>query len=72
MDFANVRSENTARAIITDKTTKLKFAYRGGLLFHNCNNKKMGPCVTFSRTKEKIYDLSTRIYICLLRLSSLV
>ena len=55
-------------AVITDKTTKLKnriLAYRCGLLLHNCNNSKMGPCVTISGIKEKIFDSSTLVYISL-------
>ena len=28
-------------------------------------DRKKGPCVTFSRIKEKVFDLSTLVYICL-------
>ena len=41
-------------AVITDKITKLKIAYRCSLLLHNCNNNKMRPCVTFSGIKKKL------------------
>ena len=37
-------------------------AYLCGLLLHNCNNRKMGPCANFSGIKEKYFDLSTFLY----------
>ena len=47
------------------KLQNWKVAYRCGLLLHNCNSNKMGPFVTFSGIKEKFFDLSTFVYICL-------
>ena len=32
---------------------------------HNCNNNKMGQCITFSGIKEKFFDSSTLVYIFL-------
>ena len=62
MDFANVSSRN----IVRSRLQNWKFAYRCGLLLHNCNNKKMGLCITFSRIKKKKkFDSSALVYICL-------
>ena len=52
-------------AVITDKITKLKVAYQCGLLLHNYSSNKMGPWVTFSGIKEKLFDSSTPLLICL-------
>ena len=46
-----------------------KFAYRCGLLLHNCSSNKRGPCVTFSGIKKDFLihlRLSTFVYTCLM------
>ena len=47
------------------KLQNWKFAYLCGLLMHNCNNNKMGRCITISGIKERFFDSSTVICICL-------
>ena len=56
---ANVRSENTVMSNDNRWNNKI------GLLLHNCNNNKMGPCITFSGIKVSIIDSYTLVYICL-------
>ena len=42
-----------------------KFAYRCGLLLHNCSKRKMGPIYHFPWNQSKNFDSSTLVYICL-------
>ena len=62
MGFTNVRNENAEQE---SQLRNWKFAYLCDLLLHNYSNNKMGPRVTFSGIKEKRFDSSALVFICL-------
>ena len=57
------------RAIVTDKTTKLKIHIP--MLLHNCNNNKIEPCVFFWNQRQLFWLVYTRL-VTRLHLSALV
>ena len=62
--FAMIRSLKLEPKLLSSRNL-LGLPTGGDLLLHNYNSKKMGPCVTFSGIKVKIFDLPTLVYICL-------